>query len=192
MERADSLAFDPHKWGYFPIEVGCVLVRHREGHRAAFATTAAYLASGEGGIAARTDRFADLGVQLSRGFKALKVWMGLKAEGTEKLGRLIQQNIEQAAHLAARVRETPALELLAPAPLNIVCFRYRGEGGSDLDRINKAILVRLHESGVAAPSYTVLEGRYALRVCITNHRTRREDLDLLVREVLRLGKEIAA
>jgi glutamate/tyrosine decarboxylase-like PLP-dependent enzyme len=192
MERADSLAFDPHKWGYFPIEVGCVLVRHREGHRAAFATTAAYLASGEGGIAARTDRFADLGVQLSRGFKAQKVWMGLKAEGTEKLGRLIQQNIEQAAHLAARVRETPALELLAPAPLNIVCFRYRGEGGSDLDRINKAILVRLHESGVAAPSYTVLEGRYALRVCITNHRTRREDLDLLVREVLRLGKEIAA
>jgi glutamate/tyrosine decarboxylase-like PLP-dependent enzyme len=192
MERADSLAFDPHKWGYFPIEVGCVLVRHREGHRAAFATAADYLAAAEGGIAARTDRFADLGVQLSRGFKALKVWMGLKAEGAAKIGRLIQQNVDQAASLAARVRETSELELLAPAPLNIVCFRYRGDGGGDLDRINKAILVRLHESGTAAPSYTVLGGRYALRVCITNHRTRREDLDLLVREVVRLGKELAA
>ncbi len=192
VERADSLAFDPHKWGYFPLEVGCVLVRHREGHRAAFATAADYLAAAEGGIAGRTDRFADLGVQLSRGFKALKVWMGLKAEGTEKLGRLIRQNIDQAAYLAARVRETSELELLAPAPLNIVCFRYRGGGSGDLDRTNKAILVRLHESGVVAPSYTVLGGRYALRVCITNHRTRREDLDLLVREVVRLGKELAA
>ncbi len=191
MERADSLAFDLHKWGYFPIEAGCVLVRHAEGHRAAFTTTAAYLAAGEGGIASRTDRFADLGIQLSRGFKALKVWLGLKAEGTEKLGRLIQQNVEQAAYLAARVKETRELELLAPAPLNVVCFRYRGDGGGDLDRLNKAILVRLHESGLAAPSYTVLDGRYALRVCITNHRTRREDLDLLVREVVRLGKELA-
>jgi glutamate/tyrosine decarboxylase-like PLP-dependent enzyme len=191
MERVDSLAFDLHKWGYFPIEAGCVLVRHAEGHRAAFTATAAYLAAGEGGIAGRTDRFADLGVQLSRGFKALKVWLGLKAEGTDKLGRLILQNVEQAAHLAARVNETSELELVAPAPLNVVCFRYRGAGRGDLDRLNKAILVRLHDSGVAAPSYTVLDGRYALRVCITNHRTRREDLDVLVREVVRLGKELA-
>jgi glutamate/tyrosine decarboxylase-like PLP-dependent enzyme len=192
MTRADSLAFDPHKWGYFPIEVGCLLVRDPEGQRAAFTTAAAYLAPGEGGIAGRTDRFADRGMQLTRGFKALKVWMGLKAEGTEKLGRLIKQNVEQAAHLASRVRETKDLEILAPAPLNIVCFRYRGDGKGDLDRVNKAILVRLHESGVAAPSYTVLGGRYALRVCITNHRTRREDLDVLVREVVRLGRELSA
>jgi glutamate/tyrosine decarboxylase-like PLP-dependent enzyme len=192
IERADSLAFDPHKWGYFPIEVGCVLVRHPEGQRDAFRTAAAYLASGEGGIAGRTDRFADRGMQLTRGFKALKVWMGLKAEGTEKLGRLIKQNVDQAAYLAARVRETTDLELLAPVPLNVVCFRYRGDGQADLDQINKSILVRLHEAGVAAPSYTVLGGRYALRVCITNHRTRREDLDLLVREVVRLGRELCA
>jgi aromatic-L-amino-acid/L-tryptophan decarboxylase len=192
MERADSLAFDPHKWGYFPIEVGCVLVRRPEAQRAAFATAAAYLAPGEGGVAGRHDRFADRGMQLSRGFKALKVWMGLKAEGTAKIGRLIEQNVDQAAYLAARVRETGELELLAPAPLNIVCFRYRGDGQGDLDRLNKTILVRLHESGVAVPSYTVLGGRYALRVCITNHRTRTSDLDLLVREVARLGKELAA
>jgi aromatic-L-amino-acid/L-tryptophan decarboxylase len=81
--------------------------------------------------------------------------------------------------------------MIAPAPLNVVCFRYRGEGGGDLDRINKSILVRLHDSGVAAPSYTVLGGRYALRVCITNHRTRRKDLDVLVREVVRLGRELS-
>jgi glutamate/tyrosine decarboxylase-like PLP-dependent enzyme len=130
-------------------------------------------------------------MQLTRGFKALKVWMGLKAEGTDKLGRLIRQNVEQAAYLADRVRETSELELMAPAPLNIVCFRYRGSGEGDLDRTNKAILVRLHESGIAAPSYTVLGGRHALRVCITNHRTRREDLDLLVREVVRLGRELS-
>ncbi len=191
MSRADSLAFDPHKWGYFPIEVGCVLVRQPEGQRSAFTTLAAYLAPGEGGIAGRTDRFADRGMQLTRGFKALKVWMGLKAEGTEKLGRLIKQNVDQAAYLAARVGETSELEMLAPAPLNIVCFRYRGSGEGDLDRINKSILVRLHEGGIAAPSYTVLGGRYALRVCITNHRTRREDLDVLVREVVRLGRELS-
>ena len=89
------------------------------------------------------------------------------------------------------MNETSELELVAPVPLNVVCFRYRGDGRGDLDRLNKAILVRLHDSGVAAPSYTVLDGRYALRVCITNHRTRREDLDLLVREVVRLGKELA-
>jgi aromatic-L-amino-acid/L-tryptophan decarboxylase len=192
MERADSLAFDPHKWGYFPIEVGCVLVRDPEGQRAAFTTAAAYLAPGEGGLAGRADRFADRGLQLTRGFKALKVWMGLKAEGAEKLGRLVKQNVDQATYLAARVRETSELEMIAPAPLNVVCFRYRGEGGGDLDRINKSILVRLHDSGVAAPSYTVLGGRYALRVCITNHRTRREDLDVLVREVVRLGRELSA
>jgi aromatic-L-amino-acid decarboxylase len=192
MERADSLAFDPHKWGYFPIEVGCVLVREAQDHRAAFATAAAYLAAGEGGVAGRVDRFADRGMQLSRGFKALKVWMGLKAEGTDKLGRLIEQNVDQAAYLAARVRETPELELLAPAPLNVVCFRYRGGAEGDLDRLNKSIIVRLHESGVAVPSYTVLDGRYAIRVCITNHRTQTSDLDLLVHEVVRLGRELSA
>jgi glutamate/tyrosine decarboxylase-like PLP-dependent enzyme len=176
--------------------VGCVLVREAQDHRAAFTTAAAYLAAGEGGVAGRVDRFADRGMQLSRGFKALKVWMGLKAEGTDKLGRLIEQNVDQAAYLAARVRETRELELLAPAPMNVVCFRYRGEGkgdgAADLDRLNKSIVVRLHESGVAVPSYTVLQGRYAIRVCITNHRTQTSDLDLLVREVVRLGRELAA
>jgi aromatic-L-amino-acid decarboxylase len=191
MEEADSLAFDPHKWAYFPIEVGCVLVRDGEAHRAAFNATADYLARLEGGIAARTERFADLGPQLSRGFKALKVWMGLKAVGTDRLGRLIRQNVEQARFLSERVAKNDELELMAPTALNIVCFRYRGGDGVDKDALNKALLVELQESGVAVPSGTVLGGRFAIRVCITNHRTRREDLLLLLHEAVRRGRELA-
>jgi glutamate/tyrosine decarboxylase-like PLP-dependent enzyme len=189
MELADSIAFDAHKWGHFPYEAGCVLVRDPERLRGAFAATAAYLARAEGGITARGERFADRGPQLSRGFRALKLWMGLKAEGTLRMGRAIRQNVEQARYLAERVQERPELELLAPAPLNIVCFRYRGtRPGLDLDGLNRALLVEIQESGVAVPSATTLGGRYALRVCITNHRTRRSDLDFFLAETLRRGQ----
>ncbi|MFI5006896.1 MAG: pyridoxal phosphate-dependent decarboxylase family protein [Solirubrobacterales bacterium] len=194
MERADSLAFDLHKWGYFPYEVGCTLVRDGARQREAFAAAADYLTPVDGGVAGRKDRFADYGPQLSRGFRALKVWMGLKAEGSNKLGRLIEQNVDQAAYLASLVDRRPELERLAPAPMNIVCFRYVGDPRreGDLDAHNRAILVRLHEDGIAVPSYTSLGGRFALRVAITNHRTRREDLELLVAETVRLGREIDA
>jgi glutamate/tyrosine decarboxylase-like PLP-dependent enzyme len=195
---ADSLAFDPHKWGHFPIEAGCILVRDGAAHRAAFASSAAYLARAQGGVAARTELFSDLGPQLSRGFKALKVWMGLKAFGADKLGRLMRQNVAQAAFLADRVRDNPELQLMAPAPLNIVCFRYRGpaapgapEAEADLDALNRALLVDLQESGLAVPSSTLLGGRFAIRVCITNHRTRLEDLVLLVHEAARRGRALA-
>jgi len=191
MATADSLAFDLHKWGYFPIEVGCTLVRSGEAHRRAFATAADYLASTSGGIANRSHRLSEHGPQLTRGFRALKVWMGLKEHGVAKLGRLIQQNVDQAAYLARLVTEHPDLELMAPVSLNIVCFRYRGRGIADLDGLNRRILIRLQESGVAAPSFTTLHGRFVLRVAVTNHRSRREDFDLLVGEVVRLGNEAA-
>jgi aromatic-L-amino-acid/L-tryptophan decarboxylase len=191
LARADSVAFDLHKWGYLPYEVGCTLVRHEEGHRRTFDVAAHYLAVLDGGLASRGKRFAELGPQLSRGFRALKVWMAFKEHGADKLGRLIEQNVAQAAYLADRVRAERGLELAAPVPLNIVCFRFVGDGGGDLDALNKKILVRLHESGVAAPSFTTLGGRFAIRVAITNHRSRREDFDLLVREVLRLGAELS-
>jgi glutamate/tyrosine decarboxylase-like PLP-dependent enzyme len=193
MEEADSLAFDPHKWGHFPYEAGCVLVRDAEAHRAAFAASADYLARLEGGIAGREDRFADRGPQLSRGFKALKIWMGLKAVGADRLGRSMLQNVEQARYLAERVVENAELEPLAPVPLNIVCFRYRGSGEPlDLDALNRALLVDLQESGVAVPSGTVLKGSFAIRVCLNNHRTRCEDLALFVQEVLRRGRALAS
>ncbi len=192
LERADSLAFDLHKWGYMPLEVGCALVRRAEDQHEAFAVTADYLATMRGGPASRTERFADYGVQLSRSFRALKVWMSLREQGTDKLGRLIQQNVDQAAYLAQLVEGRPELELAAPVPLNVVCFRFRAEGDEQSDALNREILVRLHETGIAVPSYTVLQGRFALRVAICNHRTRREDLDLLVAETVSLGRALAA
>jgi glutamate/tyrosine decarboxylase-like PLP-dependent enzyme len=194
MARADSIALDFHKWMYVQYEAGCVLVRDAQAHRDTFALVPEYLAShGERGIAAGAHWPSEYGVQLSRGFRALKIWMSLREHGVEKYGRLISQNAQQARYLAARVEATPGLELVAPVDLNIVCFRFN-PGDRDeaaLNALNQEILLRLHESGVAAPSYTTLRGRYAIRAAITNHRSRREDFDILVREVLRIAAEIA-
>jgi glutamate/tyrosine decarboxylase-like PLP-dependent enzyme len=189
MERADSLAFDMHKWMYLPYEVGCTLVRDADAHRQAFALTPHYLEHTTRGIGGGEMWFSDYGVQLSRGFKALKVWMSIQEHGIEKFGRLILQNVEQARYLERLVSSTPGLELVAGVPLNIVCFRYVGSltDAAAIDSLNKELLLRLHEGGVAAPSYTVIDGKYALRVCITNHRSVTEDFELLVREVVRLG-----
>jgi glutamate/tyrosine decarboxylase-like PLP-dependent enzyme len=191
METADSIAFDPHKWGHFPYEAGCILVRDAAKHAATFASQADYLAKAEGGIAGGGKRFADRGPQLSRGFRALKIWMVLKATGADRLGAAMRQNVAQATWLAERVRNEGALELLAPAPLNIVCFRYRGApAAADLDALNRALVIRIQEEGIAVPSSTILGGRYAIRVCLNNHRTRRDDLELFVRETLRIGREL--
>jgi glutamate/tyrosine decarboxylase-like PLP-dependent enzyme len=193
MQRADSLAFDLHKWLYLQFEAGCVLVRRESDHRRAFSLTPEYLAhGGERGLASGSLWFSDYGVQLTRGFRALKAWMVIKEHGIRKFGRMIEQNVSQASYLAALVDAAPQLERLAPVPLNIVCFRYRAEGLDDLalNELNQELLIRLHESGLAVPSYTILDGRYALRAAITNHRSRREDFDLLVREVIRLGDEL--
>lgn len=193
MEKADSLAFDLHKWGYLPFEVGCALVRSEADHRRTFTLRPDYLAPSQRGLAGGSIWFSDYGIQLTRGFRALKVWMGFKAAGLAKLARLIQQNVDQAQYLRALVENTPALELLADVPLNIVCFRYRAAGLDDgaLDRLNDELLLRLQESGAAAPSGTRINDKYAIRVCITNHRSRREDFDVLVREVVQLGETLA-
>lgn len=193
MERADSLAFDLHKWMYLPYDVGCTLVRDRAVHQAAFAVEASYLHKLEGGIAAAPVAFADYGPQLSRGFRALKAWLNLRAYGLDRFGRLVAQNIDQARYLQERVEATPELELLAPVPLNVVNFRYRAAGldGEALNALNARILVALQERGIAAPSSTQLKGRFAIRAAITNHRSRREDFDALVAGVLALGREFS-
>ena len=191
---SDSLALDLHKWMYMPFEAGCALVRSEPAHRKAFSLTPEYLAHAERGLAAGPLWFSDYGVQLSRGFRALKVWMSLKEHGVLKFGRMVQQNIAQAQYLAQRVDAHPRLERLAPAPLNIVCFRYN-PGGLDeaaLNRLNQELLIRLHESGIAAPSSTTLQGRYCLRAALTNPRSRREDFDILVEAAARFGDEILA
>lgn len=195
MERADSLAFDLHKWGYLPYDIAVVLTREDRQLREAFSMQAAYLASETRGLmAADGIHFADRGVELSRSFKALKAWMAMRAQGTDRLGAHIARNIGQAQYLETRVREQRHLELLAPVPLNIVNFRYTAPGLDDaaLDALNREILIRLQEDGIAVPSGTVINGRFAIRVAITNHRSAREDFDALVDGVLALGRELSA
>ncbi len=191
IEAADSVALDPHKWLHAPFDVGCALVRDAQAHHASFALHPAYLEQHARGVAGAA-YLSDYGIELSRSFRALKVWMTLKEHGVEAFGRLIDQNIAQARHLAARIEAEPALELMAPVATNIVCFRHRVAGGDEVAHraFNTEILLRVQESGLAVPSDTTLAGRHALRVAIANHRTRRADLDLLVDAVLRIGREL--
>ena len=193
MERADSLAFDLHKWMYMPYDVGCILVRDAAAHRAAFSPEASYLASLERGVASGAHPFRELGPELSRQFRALKVWLSLSAYGVDTFARLIAQNVAQAKHLAAAVEAHPNIELLAPVPLNVVCFRYLPSGASpvEIDTVNREILMRLQEDGIAAPSHTVLRGAFAIRVAISNHRSRMSDFDALVHEVARVGRLVS-
>ena len=126
----------------------------------------------------------DLGPDLSRGFRALKTWFTLKTFGTEKLGALIARTCALAKYLEARVLAEPRLELLAPVNLNIGCFRYRV---ADADEVNREIVADIQESGVAAPSSTMIDGRFAIRAAIVNHRTDVIDIDALVAAVLDFG-----
>lgn len=197
MQRADSLAFDLHKWMYMPFEIGCLLVRHPEAHRDTFSQSPVYLArqsDGRGLTGGDLPWFTDYGFQLSTGFRSLKAWMSLKEMGVQKYSRLIQQNIDQVQYLAALVQSDPELELCAPVPLNILNFRFVHPGVDEtaLNDINQEILVRLQESGLAVVSGTTLDGRSVLRVGHTNHRSRREDFDLLVAEVVRLGNSMVS
>jgi len=196
LERADSLAFDLHKWMYLSYPIGCVLVRDAELHRHAFSLTPAYLAHGDGDrglTGVDVPWLADLGFELSRGFHALKAWMTIKEHGTAKLGRLILQNLEQARFLGRLVEAAPELELALPVSLNVVCFRYVAPrvDEASLDRLNKQIEIELQERGIAVPSVVTIQGRRYLHVAITNHRSRREDFEALVQGVIRLGRELA-
>ena len=185
IERADSLAFDFHKWGQVPYDAGFVLVRDGALHHEAFSSPVAYLRREARGMAAGSPWPCDFGPDLSRGFRALKTWFTLKVYGTEKLGAVISGTCALARYLAQRIEATPALELVAPVSLNIVCFRYRSE---QADRVNADIVVALQESGIAAPSMTTVDGRLAIRAAIVNHRTRSRDIDALLKKTLALGE----
>jgi aromatic-L-amino-acid decarboxylase len=192
IERADSLALDMHKWMYIPYEASCVLVRNKETHYKTFSLQAAYLQHEKRGMGGGDIWFSDYGVELSRGFKALKIWMSIREHGIKKFGRMVTQNVEQVQYLKSLVNENPKLELTAPAPLNLLCFRYKGNliDAEQLNALNKELLFQLHESGVALPSYTILKGKYSLRVANTNHRTVKEDFKVLVDKVLELGEKL--
>jgi glutamate/tyrosine decarboxylase-like PLP-dependent enzyme len=180
MERADSLALDFHKWAQVQYDCGCILVRDPVHQTDTFAQSVDYLRRDVRGLAGGHPWPCDLGPDLSRGFRALKVWMTLRAYGTVRLGEVVEQCCALATRLAARIDAEPALERLAPVPLNIVCFRVR-----DLDdAANAALVADLHEDGSFAPSTTRIGGRTAIRAAIVNHRTRADDVDGLVDAIL--------
>jgi glutamate/tyrosine decarboxylase-like PLP-dependent enzyme len=187
IERADSIAFDFHKWGQVPYDAGFVLVRDGELHYNAFASPAAYLQRQTRGMAAGSPWPCDFGPDLSRGFRALKTWFTIQVYGSQKLGRVIANTCALARYLQLRVEAAPMLELLAPVALNIVCFRYRS---ATADRLNADIVIALQESGIVAPSTTTIKGQLAIRAAIVNHRTKACDIDALIDAVLALGADI--
>ena len=194
IERADSLALDLHKWMQAPFDVGLALVRDEAAHRATFSVVPHFLAHSARGLSGGDVWFNEYGIALSRGFRALRVWMALKAYGANAFGQLIDRNVAQAQGLAARIDAHPDVERLAPVGCDIVCLRYAPAAvpAERHDEVNHELVLRVHESGVAIVSEAVLDGHLAIRVAISNHRTRDEDLDLFLTTLTRLGEQVVA
>ena len=129
---------------------------------------------------------------MSRGFRALKVWVTLRTHGLDRLAEMVEKNCEQAAWLARRIADSESFHLAAPTSLNVVCFQAEVPGGAsiDSDEFNREILMRLQERGIAVPSSAEIDGRLCIRVAITNHRTRREDLEMLLDAIEEIRREI--
>ncbi|HKO97513.1 MAG TPA: pyridoxal-dependent decarboxylase [Pyrinomonadaceae bacterium] len=187
ISRADSLSLDPHKWLYVPLDSGCILFKDAGAHRAAFTEEAAdyikVLESDDEAFA-----FWDYGPELSRRFRALKIWFTLRYYGTRRLADSITEDNELAKYLAQSVETAADFELLAPVELSICCFRYsppelRGNEEA-LNELNASIMHRVQRGGEAYLSNATIGGKFALRACITNFRTTRADLDFTL-EVIR-------
>jgi glutamate/tyrosine decarboxylase-like PLP-dependent enzyme len=187
VQRADSLAFDFHKWAQVPYDCGCVLVRDRTQLLDTFAQSLAYLEGAERGIAGNAPWPRDMGPDLSREFRALKVWFTLRAYGAGGIGQVVDQACDVARHMAARIEREPGLELLAPVALNIVCFRV-ARGAGDLNALNKELVADLQESGIAAPSTTTIDGKLAIRAGVFNHRSTAADADALVDGIIEMAR----
>ncbi len=190
IESADSLAFDFHKWAHVPYDAGCILVRDEKIHRATFAMEPSYLTRAERGTAGGSPWFCDYGPELSRGARAIKIWTTLTEQGLTRIAQAIEANCRAAAALATRIKEEPELELLAPVPLNIVCFRHRPTGLEEtaLDHHNLELACDLQESGTAVLSTTRINGKLALRAAILNHRTTEVDIQIMLDKVLSIGR----
>jgi aromatic-L-amino-acid decarboxylase len=176
IERSASVALDFHKWGHVPYDAGFLLVRDSAAHKAAFAQPAAYLQRSDRGLAAGDTWPCDLGPDLSRGFRALKTWMTIEALGTERIGNSIAHTCDVARYLAERLERDPRFELRAPVVLNIVCFGIRGADAE----FTRNLVLDIHESGLAVPSWTTLNGEPSVRCAIVNHRTKNADMDNFV------------
>lgn len=187
IERADSLALDLHKWGSMPFSCAAALFRDPSAHLAAFASTPSYMAPTTRGPLAGGVPFADRGIDLSRGFESLKIWVAFNAYGVRRFADIIRQNVQDAQDFGRAVEAHPDFELLAPVTLNIVCFRF-ARPGIDLETVNRELLLRLQESGVALISSTIINGQFALRLANVNHRSRPEDFQLLLETLERLAE----
>ncbi|MGX7873767.1 pyridoxal phosphate-dependent decarboxylase family protein [Mesorhizobium sp. ORM6] len=176
IEKSASVALDFHKWGQVPYDAGFLLVRDGHAQKRAFAQPAAYLQRAERGLAAGETWPCDLGPDLSRGFRALKTWMTIEALGTDRIGNSIAHTCMVARHLAERLERHPAFQLKAPVALNIVCFGVRGANSEFV----RTLVLDLQESGLAAPSWTTLNGELVVRCAIVNHRTTVADIDSFV------------
>jgi len=184
IERADSIGFDFHKWAHVPYDAGFLLVRDGDAHQRAFGGADLYLTRASSGLASGDVWPCDLGPDLSRGFRALKVWFTLQVYGADQLGRCMVQNCFAAKHLASRVRASSKFGLRAPVKLNIVCFSLNSK---EPDRDNRRMVEALHVSGRAAPSITILDGQAVIRCAIVNHRTTLADVDGFLSDVENLA-----
>ena len=192
LERADSVALDPHKWLYLPVDVGCVIYRDPQMARTAFAHHAEYTRV-IGAEAEEAFAFWDYGPELTRRFRALKVWMLLKGAGLESLSHAIEGNLACARHLQSLVESSDDFEMAVPVELSIFCFRHlparlRNESPGVIDAYNERLLVALQRDGSSYLSNTTLDGRFALRGCVLNYRTTLRDMEILLEDVRRVGQ----
>jgi glutamate/tyrosine decarboxylase-like PLP-dependent enzyme len=191
LDRADSVTLDPHKWFFQPYETGCLLVRDPADLERAFRVLPEYLQDVELGF--EHVNFADRGLQLTRAFRALKVWMGLQVHGRRAHAEAIATGIELGDAAESALREAAEIEVLSPASLGIVCFRFRPNGGEGwtedrLESLNRGIQDTLVTEGTAMMSSTRLRGRYALRLCILNYRSTEDDVRAVVERIVELGR----
>jgi aromatic-L-amino-acid/L-tryptophan decarboxylase len=192
IDRADSVALDPHKWLYLPVDVGCVIYRAREIARAAFAHDAEYTRI-IGEEADEAFAFWDYGPELSRRFRALKVWMLLKGVGLDSLREAIENNLACARYFESMVRSSDDFEMATPVELSIFCFRHlpaqlRSESPETIDAFNERLLIALQQDGSWYLSNATLGGRFALRGCVLNYRTTLRDMEILLDDVRRVAR----
>ena len=192
LELADSISLDPHKWLYQPLDCGCLLFRDATAAHAAFAHSGTY-AKALSNDPVEGFAFFEESLELSRRFRALKLWISMHYHGLAAFRAAIKNDLKHAQRLAEAIRRQPELELLAPVELSAVCFRYRGTGGyseRELDDLNVAVLQRAVGRGHVYLSNSSLRGKFCLRACMVNHRTTEADVDSVVPEILAAAKDL--
>lgn len=191
LERADSVSLDPHKWLYVPVDAGCLLFRDAAAAMTAFSTEDADYIKTHGYSDDEAFAFWDYGIELSRRFRALKVWLTLQYYGSRRIAEAVSEDISLAAYFGETLAKAEDFELLAPVELSICCFRYvpdRGMSDAELDRLNERIMSVVQKGGKAYVSNATVKGRFALRACITNFRTTKADIDQTIEIIREAGR----